>query len=177
MAGGQKLPSGIPTWGYLHMPLFTPSTKAKDGHDVNISAYEYNKKIGVEGIKSINMFSAAYIKAYRYALGKGIVILDTKFEGLDVIADEVLTPDSSRFTTKEDLANAIKEKRDPVFYDKEIVRQWGKTVKTPFGVTGINNLDPENEEHVAFVHDLEVPEKVINETSERYLNIYYRLTL
>ncbi len=176
IAGGQKLPSGLPKWNYLDQPLFTPSTKAKDGHDINISADDYYEAMGEKGRESVKMFKDIYIKAYAFARGKGILILDTKFEGLDIIADEILTPDSSRFTTKEDWEKAMKEKRDPIFYDKEVVRQWGKTVKTPFGTTGIHTLDPENPEHIAFVHSLEVPAEIIERTSDRYLSILYRLT-
>lgn len=175
MAGGQNLPAGLPKWSCLDQPLFTPSTKSKDGHDVNISASDYYEAMGEKGRESVKMFKDAYEKAYAFAREKGIIILDTKFEGLDIVADEVLTPDSSRFTTEEDWKKAIREKRDPIFYDKEVVRQWGKTVKTPFGTTGIHTLDPENSEHVAFVHGLEVPAEIIEETSRRYFSIFYRI--
>ena len=175
-AGGQKLPGGLPRWSYLDQPLFTPSTKSKDGHDANISASDYYEAMGEKGRESVIMFKDAYTKAYTFAREKGILILDTKFEGLDIIADEVLTPDSSRFTTVEDWRKAMLEKREPIFYDKEVVRQWGKTVKTPFGTTGIHMLWPKNPEHVAFVHGLEVPAEIIEETSRRYLEIFYRLT-
>jgi phosphoribosylaminoimidazole-succinocarboxamide synthase len=176
MAGGQKLPQRLPRWSFLDQPLFTPSTKSKDSHDVNISASDYYEAIGEKGRESVKMFKDAYKKAYAFAREKGILILDTKFEGLNIIADEALTPDSSRFTTVEDWTKAMEEKRDPIFYDKEVVRQWGKTVKTPFGATGIHMLWPKNPEHVAFVHGLEVPAEIIEETSGRYFSIFYRLT-
>lgn len=176
MAGGQELPPNLPKWSALDKPIFTPSTKADEGHDINIDADAYFEAMGDLGSQSVEMFMKMYMEAYAYAKKRGILILDTKFEGLDIVADEVLTPDSSRFTTIDDWKIAIKKGRDPIFYDKELVRQWGKTVETPFGVTGIHKLDPENDEHVAFVHSLKLPEEIVEETTRRYLDIFERLT-
>jgi phosphoribosylaminoimidazole-succinocarboxamide synthase len=108
----------------------------------------------------------------------GILILDTKLEGskYGMIADEIFTPDSSRFTTVKDFKQAINEERDPIFFDKEPVRIWGKTIKTPFNIIGINNLDPKNKEHVDFVHSLIVPAKIIEDTQSRYHWIFEALT-
>jgi phosphoribosylaminoimidazole-succinocarboxamide synthase len=118
-----------------------------------------------------------YSVAYAYAEERGIIILDTKFEAADgCVVDEILTPDSSRFADKEDWQKALAAGKEPTFYDKEVVRQWGKQVETPFGLTGINNLDPENDEHVAFVHSLFIPPEVIDEAGQRYHEIVLRLT-
>ncbi|HDH31739.1 MAG TPA: hypothetical protein ENH26_03125, partial [Candidatus Wolfebacteria bacterium] len=125
---------------------------------------------------AVEMFETIYTAAYNYAKKRGILILDTKFEGDEVIADEVITPDSSRFTTIDDWEKAMTEGRDPIFYDKEPVRQWGKAIETPFGSTGIHKLDPENADHVKFVHELEVPAEIIEETTNRYLDIFQKIT-
>lgn len=175
VVAGHKLLSGLKRWQFLESPLFTPSTKEQEGHDVNITMEEYVQAMGDRGHRAIRMFMDAYERAYNYAKQRGILILDTKFEGLDVIADEVLTPDSSRFTTAEDLEAAIRDGRDPIFYDKELVRQWGRKVQTPWGI-GINNLDPTNTEHLAFVAGLEVPDEVVAATTQRYLEIFFMLT-
>lgn len=176
--GGHQLPAGLTRWQRLDTPIFTPSTKEESGHDVNITAASYLEVMGELGGETVENLRRVYMQAYAWALERGIVILDTKFEVGNpyIIADEVLTPDSSRFTTVEDYEAAVAEGRDPVFYDKELVRQWGRTVPTPFGVTGINNLDPENPDHLAFVHnEVEVPEDVIAETADRYQQIFEML--
>lgn len=180
--------TNVPKWTRLAMPLFTPSTKAESGHDINIPAIEFYQQTGEAGRRAVDMLRAAYRKTYDYAEQRGILILDTKFEyGLDkhgnlLVCDEALTPDSSRFTTVEDWETAMKEGREPIFYDKEPVRQWGKTIETTFTdgggekVVGINNLDPANLDHVDFVHSLEVPQHITTETTKRYKQIFKMLT-
>ncbi|MEN9327680.1 MAG: Phosphoribosylaminoimidazole-succinocarboxamide synthase [Candidatus Parcubacteria bacterium] len=176
--GGHTLPAGLARWARLDQPLFTPSTKEEVGHDLNITADQYLAAMGSEGQAAHHALLHAYNKAYDYAYERGILILDTKFEvgSPFVFADEVLTPDSSRFTTVEEYAKAIAGGHDPVFYDKEPVRIWGRSVETPFGVTGINNLNPANPDHVAFVHSLEVPSHIEYDTTKRYWKIFYMLT-
>jgi len=182
MAGGQRLAPWLPKWSKLAIPLFTPSTKEAVGHDINVNAdyfYSEMKKIGKEdeARATVAMLTKAYIKAYAYAEKRGMLILDTKFEVSEMmLADEILTPDSSRFALKKDWERAMKEGRDPQFYDKEPVREWGRTVKTPFGVTGINNLNPENPEHLEFVHNIKVPNKVITDCSKRNLKTFKLIT-
>jgi len=177
VVAGQRLPPGLQKWAFLPDPLFTPSTKAQEGHDVNITVDQYLEAMGERGSRAIRMFMDAYVRAYQYAKERGILILDTKFEGLDVIADEVLTPDSSRFTTVEDFETTIREGRDPVFYDKEPVREWGRTVRTPWGI-GLNNdnLDPANPEHLQFVAEIQVPNEVVLAAMQRCLQIFSMLT-
>lgn len=179
-AGGMELPKNLPKWSKLDEPIFTPSTKGDT--DINITAEEYFQAMGLRGRKAVEMFMEVYKQAYLYAFERGIVILDAKFEGIDEIGDEVLTPDCARFGTSKDYEIAMKEDRDPAFYDKEVVREWGKTVKTPFEdsdgnqIVGINKLDPENMEHVAFVHSIKIPDEIISETTSRYLKIFKMLT-
>ena len=176
-AGGHKLPPGLPKWSKLDKPIFTPSTKEEVGHDVNVDAEYYFAQSGEAGKRLVRILAAAYDKVYAYAEERGILILDTKLEAtFDTIVDEVFTPDSSRFATAEDWKQAMQEGRDPYFWDKQLVRDWGAKVTTPFGVTGINKLDPENPEHLAFVHNLEVPPEIIQETARRYLGIFKMIT-
>jgi len=174
---GIELPSGMSKWQKLEQPLFTPTIKAESGHDIAVSVADYTMKTGDAGAMISMVDLDLYQRAYQHAATRGLLILDTKFEN-DVdgkLVDEVLTPDSSRYTTPEDIEMAIAEGRDPVFYDKEPVRMWGREVTTPWG-TGLQDLDPENEEHRAFVDGLSVPSVVIMDTADRYLDICRRIT-
>ncbi len=181
-AGGHELPHNLPQWSKLNEPIFTPSTKEEVGHDVNVDAAYFFAEMekrdkGEEAVEVASGLARLYHEAYVYAKEKGIIILDTKFEVANyTIVDEILTPDSSRFAEVDDWEQAMKEGRDPNFKDKQPVREWGKNIETPFGVNGINNLDPENEEHVAFVHSLEVPTEIIKDCTTRYLWIFEKLT-
>ncbi len=187
IVAGQQLPSGLTKWQKLESPIFTPSTKAEHGHDVNITADEYFEAMGDLGHQTVDVLGNAYGRAYDFAASKGILILDTKFEAGDpfLLIDEVLTPDSSRFTTDEDYERAMAEKRDPVFWDKEPARDWGRTVETPFyedggpgvgqPIVGINNLDPDNGQHRVFIHNAlvpKIPRSIVDEASARYLQIF-----
>jgi len=187
LVAGEKIEPDLPKWSKLAYPAFTPSTKAEEGHDINITVAEFMKQAGSDGRLAHQITLRAYEQAYASAKRRGILILDTKFEvgktrdGRIVLADEKLTPDSSRFTTKDDWEVAMKEGRDPQFFDKEPVRVWGKTVETPFSkggeqIFGLHKLDPENPEHVKFVHSLTVPPEVIAGVTERYGAIFARLT-
>ncbi|MBL7057846.1 phosphoribosylaminoimidazolesuccinocarboxamide synthase [Patescibacteria group bacterium] len=183
IVAGVKLEPNLQKWSFMPKPLFTPSTKASVGHDVNITVRSFFDQTGEAGHRTEKMFSKAYEEAYQYALIKaGIRILDTKIEGEGIIADEILTPDSSRFTTDEDWKLAMEEGRDPIFYDKEVARVWGRQIVTPFidkngsPIIGINNLDPEVNEHIDFVHNLKVPEEVIDTVQTRLHEIFEKLT-
>lgn len=176
-AGGNRLPAGLKKWQKLDHPIFTPTTKVESGHDVGMRVNDYLNHGGEFGQMLMAMGRKVYQRAYQHAAERGILILDTKFEITTAgkLADEVLTPDSSRFTTPEDLAAAIQAGRDPVFYDKEPVRIWGRQVETPWG-KGLNGLDPENEAHLAFITGLTIPAEIIKETSRRYLEIFRMIT-
>jgi len=187
LVAGQKIVLGLPKWSALDRPICTPSTKAQEGHDINIDLSECLKGMGAGAEQAIKMLSQAYSRAYAYAKERGILILDTKFEiGMEdcdyILADEILTPDSSRFTTVADFELAMKEGRDPIFMDKEPARNWGRTVVTSFIgeddelIIGINKLDPANDQHVNFVHSLRVPREVIQTTMNRYLEVFEILT-
>jgi len=176
-AGGHVLPPNLPKWSKLDLPIFTPSTKEEVGHDINVDADYYFSQAGDAGRRLVETLALAYSEVYEYAENKGILILDTKLEAtLETIVDEVFTPDSSRFATVDDWHQAMMEGRDPYFWDKQPVRDWGSKVPTPFEVTGINKLNPENPDHLAFVHNLEVPVEIVEKTTHRYLRIFEMIT-
>lgn len=187
LAAGQKIVAGLSKWSALDRPICTPSTKAQEGHDINIDLEDYLMEMGPYSEKSVEMLASVYSRAYAYAKKLGILILDTKFElGMEnrnyILADEILTPDSSRFTTVADFKLSMEEGRDPIFMDKEPARNWGRTVITPFKdadgemIIGINKLDPADEQHLNFVHSLKVPEEVISTIMNRYLEVFKLLT-
>lgn len=129
---GISLPAGIPLAGKLPNILFTPSTKAAVGeHDENISFQQTARLIGEEIAQQVQDISIQlYQNASEYALGKGIIIADTKFEfGLDkegrlTLIDEVLTPDSSRFWPKDDYTPGV----NPSSFDKQYIRDYLETL-------------------------------------------------
>jgi len=125
---GLKLPEGLVEASKLPEPIFTPSSKEEVGnHDINISYEQCEKAIGAELAAQVREKAIAlYTEAAKYALTKGIIICDTKFEfGLDengtlTLMDEVLTPDSSRFWS----VDTYKEGTNPPSFDKQFVRDW-----------------------------------------------------
>ena len=129
---GISLPAGIPLAGKLPDILFTPSTKAAVGeHDENISFEQTAKLIGEDIAQQVkNISIQLYQNAAEYALGKGIIIADTKFEfGLDkegrlTLIDEVLTPDSSRFWPADDYTPGV----NPSSFDKQYIRDYLETL-------------------------------------------------
>jgi phosphoribosylaminoimidazole-succinocarboxamide synthase len=130
---GVKLPEGLQNASKLPEPIFTPATKAEMGeHDENISFERTCEIIGPElAAKVRDTAIALYQRAAAYALTKGIIIADTKFEfGLDAdgtltLMDEVLTPDSSRYWPVEGYQVGI----NPPSYDKQFVRDWLESVR------------------------------------------------
>ncbi|MBE2898022.1 phosphoribosylaminoimidazolesuccinocarboxamide synthase [Pasteurellaceae bacterium 20609_3] len=125
---GIKLPEGLVEASKLPQPIFTPSSKAAVGdHDENITFEQCEQLIGKELAAQVREKAIAlYTAAAEYALSKGIIICDTKFEfGLDengtlTLMDEVLTPDSSRFWAVEN----YQEGTNPPSFDKQFVRDW-----------------------------------------------------
>jgi phosphoribosylaminoimidazole-succinocarboxamide synthase len=159
---GIELPKGLRQAEKLSAPIFTPATKAEEGHDENISFAEVEKLIGKELAAKVREVSIRlYKEASDYAAKKGIIIADTKFEfGLDgdnklVLIDEVLTADSSRFWP----ADSYKVGISPPSYDKQYVRDyletldWDKTPPAP-----------------------RLPSEVISKTSDKYREALHRLT-
>ena len=146
----------------LDEPIVTPSTKAAEGHDINVTVDYMKNDLGKElGDKIEKTAIAIYKKCYEHALKNGIIIADTKFEfGLDengelILGDEVLTPDSSRFWN----AQTYKVGTSPASYDKQFIRDWLKA----------NNLagDPNIKS---------VPAEVVAETSKLYHECVKKIT-
>lgn len=159
--GGMPLRTGYEMAGKLDEPLFTPSTKADEGHDENISFDQMKAIVGDElGEKLKEISLNLYKTAADYALTKGIIIADTKFEfglidGELILIDEVLTPDSSRFWPADTYAPGS----SPFSFDKQFVRDYLETLdwdKTPPGP--------------------ELPEEVITQSRDKYLEAYKLLT-
>ena len=128
---GHKLPEGLPESAKLPQALFTPSTKAEEGHDENITEDQVREQIGDEQTALLRDTSLRlYNEAEEYARQRGIIIADTKFEfGLDkdgklLLVDEVLTPDSSRFWPADEYAPG----RSQPSFDKQFVRDYLETL-------------------------------------------------
>jgi phosphoribosylaminoimidazole-succinocarboxamide synthase len=159
---GHVLPEGLRESDRLPQPIFTPATKAQEGHDENIDAAQAAELVGSERFAEVERVSLAlYRFAAEYAAAHGIVIADTKFEfGVDddgrlVLGDEALTPDSSRFWPADEYAPGGPQ---PSF-DKQFVRDyceslgWDKTAPGP-----------------------ELPDDVVAGTRERYVEAFERIT-
>ena len=159
---GHRLPAGLRESDRLPEPIFTPATKAQSGHDENITREQGAAIVGAERFAEAERLSIAlYRFATAYALERGIIIADTKFEfGTDragrlVLGDEALTPDSSRFWPADQYAPGGPQ---PSF-DKQYVRDfcekigWGKTYPGP-----------------------ELPEDVVTGTRRRYVEAFEQLT-
>ena len=158
---GVPMPGGLQESQELKQPIFTPTTKAEAGHDESISMDDIVKMVGLRTAQELEEKSlAVYNSACEYALSKGIIIADTKFEfGVDngrlVLIDEVLTPDSSRFWDVEKYR--VGQSQDS--FDKQPVRDW-------LTASGWNKEPP------API----LPPEVATQTSERYVMAYERLT-
>jgi phosphoribosylaminoimidazole-succinocarboxamide synthase len=133
---GVALPAGLKNASKLPQPIFTPAAKAVSGHDENVSYEKVVEMIGPTVAGKIRELSLRiYQEAADFALTKGLIIADTKFEfGLDdegnvVLMDEVLTPDSSRYWPVEGYQQAFAAGQNPPSYDKQFVRDWLETVK------------------------------------------------
>ena len=134
---GVLLPAGLTNASKLPEPIFTPAAKAAQGeHDENISFEQVVKIVGADLAKKIKRISIKlYQTAAAFALTKGIIIADTKFEfGLDdngtlTLMDEVLTPDSSRYWPIEGYQTAFAAGLNPPSYDKQFVRDWLEAVR------------------------------------------------
>lgn len=158
---GIKLPEGLIESQKLPEPIYTPSTKAEEGHDINISFEETVKILGKDIANKVKELTLSiYKRASEIAEKKGIIIADTKmeygiFDGKLILIDELLTPDSSRFWSMRD----YKPGKSQDSYDKQIVRdyllsiKWDKKPPAP-----------------------ELPEDIIKKTAERYEEIFRILT-
>ena len=162
ITSGHRLPEGLQESDRLPEPIFTPATKAQEGHDENIGRDEAAVLVGAELLQEVERVSLQlYGYGARYAAERGIILADTKFEfglyeeGTLVIGDEALTPDSSRFWP----ADVYTPGGPQPSFDKQYVRDycerlgWDKTAPGP-----------------------ELPEEVVVETRARYVDAFERLT-
>ncbi|VVB58094.1 Phosphoribosylaminoimidazole-succinocarboxamide synthase [Candidatus Anstonella stagnisolia] len=158
---GIKLPAGLRNSSQLPQPIFTPSTKAEKGHDININHEQGAALVGKEKFNGIEELALkVYSAAAAYAKTRGIILADTKFEfgeidGEIVLADEVLTPDSSRYWP----AALYEEGKNQPSYDKQYVRDyvegigWGKKAPAPI-----------------------LPQEVVHNTAEKYIEAYEKIS-
>ena len=158
---GIKLPAGLKECDRLPKPIFTPATKAETGHDMNISFEESAKIIGLDNATRLrDLTIGIYNRAVEYALSKGIIIADVKFEfgvynGKIILCDEVLTPDSSRFWP----LDSYKPGGGQPSFDKQYVRDYLDRIKFDRRPPGP-----------------ELPPEVVKGTTDKYLEAYRLLT-
>ncbi|HHM23724.1 MAG TPA: phosphoribosylaminoimidazolesuccinocarboxamide synthase [Bacteroidetes bacterium] len=161
MISGIRLPEGLVESQRLDEPIFTPSTKSDTGHDENITFQQMEDLVGAELARRVRDLSIqVYDFARRYAEERGIIIADTKFEfglrgGELLLIDEALTPDSSRFWPMDQYEPG----RPQVSFDKQYLRDWLESI-------GWNKQPPVPE----------LPEEVIRNTRQKYLEALQRLT-
>ncbi len=158
---GVKLPMGLKQADKLDEVIFTPATKADEGHDMNISFEEMQDLVGGEMGQKVKEISVSiYKKVSEYAYSKGIIIADTKFEfgirdGGIVLIDEIFTPDSSRFWPVASYSPGMSQPS----LDKQFVRNY------------LEGLDWDKNSPAP-----ELPSEIITRTAEIYLDIFQRLT-
>ena len=156
-ACGIPLPSGLMECDRLPEPIFTPATKAETGHDMNISFEKAADIIGIESASRLrDLTIGIYTRAAEYALLRGIIIADVKFEfgvynGEIILCDEVLTPDSSRFWPLADYQPG----KNPPSFDKQYVRDYLEKIH-------FNKQPPAPE----------LPAEVVKGTMDKYLDAY-----
>jgi phosphoribosylaminoimidazole-succinocarboxamide synthase len=159
---GIKLPEGLVECSELEEPIFTPSTKAEEGHDENITFEQMVETVGRETAEELRDRSLDIFQRGReFAKGRGIIIADTKFEfgrddsGQIILIDEVLTPDSSRFWP----ADQYQPGKSQPSFDKQFVRDWLSATDWDK-----NSTPPA------------LPEDVVTKTREKYIEAYEQLT-
>jgi phosphoribosylaminoimidazole-succinocarboxamide synthase len=161
MICGHRLPEGLVESAKLPEPIFTPATKAEEGHDINVTIDEMSWAVGEDLARRLEEISLKiYREAARFAEPRGIIICDTKFEfgwrhGQLILVDEILTPDSSRFWPRDSYAPG---KPQPSF-DKQFVRDYLET------------LDWDKRPPAPAL-----PGEIVTATSEKYLEAYRLLT-
>ena len=158
---GHRMPEGMVEGQTFPEPLFTPTTKAEEGHDENMSAEQVVDMVGSEMAAKLEATSkTVYSFAQQFALERGIILADTKMEfgvldGQLILIDELLTPDSSRFWD----AEGYNPGRSQPNFDKQFVRDW---------------LDEQGWDHEPPAPEL--PSDVAERTTQRYREAYVRLT-
>jgi len=159
--GGHALPSGLQLASELPAPIFSPSTKAAQGHDENIDWEQCRRILGTDLAEKVQSVSLRlYTEARRYAAERGLIVADTKFEfgliaGELFLIDEVITPDSSRFWP----ADQWKPGENPPSFDKQFVRDYLETLDW-------DKTDPAPA----------LPPDIVEKTAAKYREAFERLT-
>ncbi|MDT0270096.1 phosphoribosylaminoimidazolesuccinocarboxamide synthase [Streptomyces sp. DSM 44915] len=171
---GLALPEGLEDGSELPAPIFTPATKAEVGeHDENVSYEEVARRVGAETAAQLRQTTLAiYLRARDVARDRGVILADTKFEfgrpagadpespeGALVLADEVLTPDSSRFWRKDEWQPGQPQRP----YDKQYIRDWLTSPAAGWDHRGETPPPP-------------LPAQVVEQTRQRYTEVYQLLT-
>ena len=160
IVSGIKLPAGLRESDKLPEPIFTPSTKADSGHDMNITYEDIVKNKGIDLAKFLKETTIElYTKASKYTETCGIILADTKFEfgvfdGKKILIDEIFTPDSSRFWDRE----KYEPGRPQESFDKQFVRDYLESIKW--------NKEPPVPE---------LPEEIVKKTQQKYQQSYDRI--
>ncbi len=159
---GVALPAGLTEGAQLPEPVFTPTTKAAEGHDEPLSYDETAREVGPDLAAELRRITLeVYRRGAGLAVDRGVIIADTKLEfglapdGSVILADEVLTPDSSRFWPRSDWQPGQPQHS----LDKQFVRDWSATLdwdRTPPGPP--------------------IPDEIVAATRDRYIDVYQRLT-
>jgi phosphoribosylaminoimidazole-succinocarboxamide synthase len=158
---GVALPDGLVQASQLSEPIFTPATKAEEGHDENISFERMCEIVGTDLAEKLRGLTLSiYSRAAAFARKKGVIIADTKFEfglldGKIIWIDEALTPDSSRFWPETEYRTGV----SPASFDKQFVRDWLET-------TDWNKTPPAPA----------LPDEIVAKTRAKYVDAYERLT-
>ena len=158
---GIDLPAGLQNCAKFPEAIFTPATKADEGHDENVSFERVVQEVGLETAEALKAKSLKVYAAGRdYAASKGIILADTKFEwgwhkGELILIDEVMTPDSSRFWP----ADQYEPGRNQPSFDKQFVREWLDST------TWDKNSPPP-----------ELPAEIVAKTREKYIDAFERLS-
>jgi len=163
---GISLPSGLKFADKFTEPIFTPTTKAEEGHDENMTFDQMKDQLGAETAEKVRELSIKlYNKVSQFAYDKGIIIADTKFEfgkdeeGNIILIDEIFTPDSSRFWKIDDYSTFKAMEKEPPAFDKQFVRNY--LLESTWDR---NSVPPQ------------LPAEVIQKTREKYMEIYSILT-
>src|SRR5215468_1462059 len=160
---GVRIPEGLAEGSRLPEPVFTPTTKAVVGHDEFIDYRDLEAAVGADVASDLRRLTLeVYRRGAEIAAGRGVIIADTKLEfgqapdGTIVLADEVLTPDSSRFWSAAEWRPGGPQR----YMDKQFVRDWSATI------TGWDRKPP----------GPEVPQDIVDATRARYIEVYERIT-
>lgn len=174
--GYPPLPEGMKEWDDLPYSMFTPTNKADSGHDEPVTRESVGAELEEFAIK-------LFEQGREMARERGLVMVDTKFEvghdrfGELTLADEVFTPDASRYLHLAEFEEDRRLGRKPRSFDKQVVREWLMKAELPSGdVIDVSKLDPNDPQDRDLAASLVMPEEVMEATRERYFELLRMLT-